>query len=46
VPLNVCGNTIDVIGVLDPAFGNVCADLGHSDNGDDGNNGDNGSYGS
>ncbi|MCN9239391.1 chaplin ChpG [Streptomyces sp. NPDC052051] len=25
VPVNVCGNTIDVIGVLNPAFGNTCA---------------------
>ncbi|MEU3343672.1 chaplin [Streptomyces sp. NPDC006700] len=24
VPVNVCGNTIDVIGVLNPAFGNAC----------------------
>ncbi|NED13964.1 chaplin ChpH [Streptomyces sp. SID9124] len=24
VPVNVCGNTIDVIGLLNPAFGNVC----------------------
>ncbi len=24
VPINICGNTIDVIGVLNPAFGNVC----------------------
>ncbi|CAL9620296.1 MULTISPECIES: chaplin ChpH [Streptomyces] len=24
VPVNVCGNTIDVVGVLNPAFGNVC----------------------
>ncbi|MFF4182103.1 chaplin [Streptomyces sp. NPDC001691] len=24
VPINVCGNTIDVIGLLNPAFGNVC----------------------
>ncbi|GAA2438235.1 MULTISPECIES: chaplin ChpH [Streptomyces] len=24
VPVNVCGNTISVIGVLNPAFGNVC----------------------
>lgn len=24
VPINLCGNTIDVIGVLNPAFGNVC----------------------
>lgn len=25
VPVNVCGNSIDVIGLLNPAFGNVCA---------------------
>ncbi|KIF74872.1 membrane protein [Streptomyces sp. 150FB] len=24
VPVNVCGNSIDVIGLLNPAFGNVC----------------------
>ncbi|MFE3140259.1 chaplin ChpH [Streptomyces scopuliridis] len=24
VPLNVCGNTISVIGLLNPAFGNAC----------------------
>ncbi|MFD7546147.1 chaplin [Streptomyces sp. NPDC059578] len=24
VPVNVCGNTIDVIGILNPAFGNTC----------------------
>ncbi len=24
VPINVCGNTIDIIGILNPAFGNVC----------------------
>ncbi|MFF8386751.1 chaplin ChpH [Streptomyces kanasensis] len=24
VPVNVCGNTINVIGLLNPAFGNVC----------------------
>lgn len=24
VPVNACGNTVDVIGVLNPAFGNVC----------------------
>ncbi|MFD7513000.1 chaplin, partial [Streptomyces sp. NPDC059853] len=22
--LNVCGNTIDIIGILNPTFGNVC----------------------
>ncbi|MEV1025527.1 chaplin [Streptomyces sp. NPDC050264] len=25
VPVNVCGNTVDVIGLLNPAFGNTCA---------------------
>ncbi|WP_268823148.1 chaplin [Yinghuangia soli] len=25
VPVNVCGNTVSVIGVLNPAFGNFCA---------------------
>ncbi|BCL31777.1 chaplin [Streptomyces aurantiacus] len=24
VPVNACGNTISVIGVLNPAFGNTC----------------------
>ncbi|MDQ0787049.1 chaplin [Streptomyces sp. B3I8] len=24
IPVNVCGNTITVIGALNPAFGNVC----------------------
>ncbi|MFJ8546754.1 chaplin ChpH [Streptomyces sp. NPDC093586] len=24
VPVNVCGNTISVIGALNPAFGNAC----------------------
>lgn len=24
VPVNVCGNTVSVIGVLNPAIGNVC----------------------
>ncbi|MCZ9344995.1 chaplin [Streptomyces sp. TRM76130] len=23
-PVNVCGNTLDVVGVLNPAFGNDC----------------------
>ncbi|TXS62451.1 chaplin [Streptomyces sp. me109] len=25
IPVNVCGNSIDVIGLLNPAFGNACA---------------------
>ncbi|MFC9944665.1 chaplin [Streptomyces pratensis] len=24
IPINVCGNTISVIGLLNPAFGNAC----------------------
>ncbi|EYT78085.1 chaplin [Streptomyces andamanensis] len=24
VPINVCGNTIDVIALLNPSFGNTC----------------------
>ncbi|MET9700853.1 chaplin [Streptomyces sp. NPDC006529] len=24
VPVNVCGNSVNVVGVLNPAFGNVC----------------------
>ncbi|MGW7262994.1 chaplin [Streptomyces sp. NPDC054842] len=24
VPINLCGNTVDVIGLLNPAFGNSC----------------------
>ncbi|MYU22256.1 chaplin [Streptomyces sp. SID8352] len=28
IPVNLCGNTIDVIGVLNPAFGNTCVNSG------------------
>lgn len=24
VPVNVCGNTVDIVGLLNPAFGNTC----------------------
>ncbi|MFF4171504.1 chaplin family protein [Streptomyces sp. NPDC001744] len=27
VPVNVCGNTVDVIGILNPAAGNACANV-------------------
>ncbi|WP_329564971.1 chaplin [Kitasatospora sp. NBC_01266] len=27
IPVNLCGNTVDVIGVLNPAFGNTCANV-------------------
>ncbi|MFJ8310909.1 MULTISPECIES: chaplin [unclassified Streptomyces] len=25
VPINLCGNTVNVIGAVNPAFGNACA---------------------
>ncbi|MFF9060467.1 chaplin [Streptomyces sp. NPDC014882] len=28
VPLNLCGNTVNVVGLLNPAAGNACADKG------------------
>lgn len=28
VPVNVCGDTVDVIGALNPAFGNTCHNIG------------------
>ncbi|AKG41887.1 chaplin [Streptomyces sp. JH002] len=24
IPVNVCGNTVDIIGLLNPTFGNTC----------------------
>ncbi|MBP0458023.1 chaplin [Streptomyces montanisoli] len=43
VPVNLCGNTVDVIGLLNPAFGNTCANVdshdhhhGHHDDGGQG----------
>ncbi|MEV5199888.1 chaplin [Streptomyces sp. NPDC053720] len=27
VPINACGNTINVIGLLNPAFGNTCVNV-------------------
>lgn len=29
VPVNACGNTVSVIGVLNPAFGNTCVNSSH-----------------
>ncbi|MET7816126.1 chaplin [Streptomyces sp. NPDC005395] len=49
VPVNVCGNTVDVVGVLNPAMGNSCANKGggatggHGDSGS-GGYGDSGSH--
>ncbi|MFF5499293.1 chaplin [Streptomyces aquilus] len=33
VPVNVCGNTVNVVGLLNPAAGNSCADEGGADSG-------------
>lgn len=27
IPVNVCGNTVDVIGLLNPTFGNTCVNV-------------------
>ncbi|MGW7054130.1 chaplin [Streptomyces sp. NPDC054887] len=27
VPINLCGNTVNIVGLLNPAFGNVCANI-------------------
>jgi hypothetical protein len=39
VPVNVCGNTVDVIGILNPVFGNTCQNIS-GDHDDDDNKGD------
>ncbi|MFE7046582.1 chaplin [Streptomyces atratus] len=33
VPVNVCGNTVNVVGLLNPAFGNECENKGGAGNG-------------
>ncbi|MEU5158129.1 chaplin [Streptomyces sp. NPDC020875] len=33
VPVNACGNSVDVVGLLNPAFGNNCANTGSSGTG-------------
>ncbi|MZD09051.1 DUF320 domain-containing protein [Streptomyces sp. SID5785] len=45
IPVNACGNTVDVIGVLNPAFGNTCVNNsgGGMDHGHHGGHG--GGYG-
>jgi hypothetical protein len=34
IPVNACGNSLNVVGLLNPAFGNVCANI--SDHGNAG----------
>ncbi|MEU1708812.1 chaplin [Streptomyces sp. NPDC005706] len=31
IPLNVCGNTVNVVGLLNPSAGNACENGGHGD---------------
>ncbi|MER5792390.1 chaplin [Streptomyces sp. NPDC001980] len=31
IPVNVCGNTVDVVGLLNPAMGNKCSNEGHNE---------------
>src|SRR5690606_6127531 len=46
VPLNLCGNTINVVGLLNPAFGNTCANVdGDHHQGNPGAGGHDGGYG-
>ncbi|MCH0564931.1 MULTISPECIES: chaplin [unclassified Streptomyces] len=34
IPVNLCGNTVDVVGLLNPAFGNTCVnESGHGHGG-------------
>lgn len=33
IPVNVCGNTVDVVGLLNPAMGNKCSNEGHKASG-------------
>ncbi|MFJ8645614.1 chaplin [Streptomyces sp. NPDC093546] len=46
VPINLCGNTINLVGLLNPTFGNFCANIDgdkkKKDDTSDYNNGDNG----
>ncbi|MFD5325576.1 chaplin [Streptomyces sp. NPDC127092] len=34
IPVNLCGNTVNIVGLINPAFGNQCANVdGGHDNG-------------
>jgi hypothetical protein len=48
VPVNVCGNTVNVVGILNPAVGNKCANQGGGSgtgHGGSGGHGSSGGYG-
>ncbi|MFF8033400.1 chaplin, partial [Streptomyces sp. NPDC016626] len=42
VPVNVCGNTVNVVGALNPSVGNSCVDQGGSSAGGHGGSGSHG----
>ncbi|MEE1773007.1 chaplin [Streptomyces sp. JV185] len=46
VPVNVCGNTVDVIGLLNPAFGNKCVNEDGQGGGGQGASAEGGAVGS
>ncbi|MET9570129.1 chaplin [Streptomyces virginiae] len=31
IPVNLCGNTVNIVGILNPAFGNTCINSGGLD---------------
>ncbi|WP_326780342.1 chaplin [Streptomyces longwoodensis] len=33
VPVNVCGNTVNIVGLLNPAAGNTCANISSDEHG-------------
>lgn len=45
VPVNVCGNTVNVVGILNPAVGNKCANQGGGSGSSGGGYGDSGGHG-
>ncbi|WP_374986535.1 chaplin [Streptomyces fradiae] len=45
VPINLCGNTLNAPGVLNPAFGNVCVNAGKGHKKHDDGKGHHGEHG-
>ena len=46
VPVNLCGNTVNIVGLLDPALGNTCASPSHSGSGATGTTANSGGFAS
>ncbi|MFI6048597.1 chaplin [Streptomyces violascens] len=46
VPVNVCGNTVDVLGLLNPSAGNTCVNASGAHHGDRAGSGHSGNHGS